>query len=436
MKKLAFIICLLIFCNTYKIYGYSNDQKNIHIIYSDLAVDKDEQFMITLNFENVELYYSIQVILELGEYFEVVGTKPCELLLNSYYSEDEVYVNCVEDNVIRFVAFKKTNENLTNFNNILQITLKSKINCQDVRKYLQDMKIGLFDAEYQTIPVNLITSEGIKVEWLKEFYEVKLGNDLPNFSDDIVISNRNKDEYIVKVLTDKINVNKVGPQVVTVYVYDFTNSSCVILTKAINILDLEKPVITGLNEIIINDFELTEDKLQNYSIKDNYDETPTVNISYMSSDGDNIKSLDEFIEYLNKNTVGTIKLTAIDSSKNASDEFVQTIKINDTTAPNILIDETIEIKDVEIQDFDIYDYLSISDNYDLNPAVLFLIDGETINIIEELTSHYEINVLVYATDKFLNKSEEHNILIKLIDTTPPKLEKTEDLKLYSETDLQ
>ena len=78
---------------------------------------------------------------------------------------------------------------------------------------------------------------------------------------------------------------------------------------------------------------------------------------------------DEFIEYLNKNTVGTIKLTAIDSSKNASDEFVQTIKINDTTSPSILVEQTIEIKDIEIDKFKISDYLNISDNYDQNPVI-------------------------------------------------------------------
>ena len=137
MKRLALIIGIgiLLFCNTYKVNANSNNFKNIHVIYSDFAVDKDEEFMITLNFESVELYYSIQVILELGEYFEIVGNTPCKLLLNSYYSEDEVYVNSIENNVIRFVAFKKTTDNLASFNNIVQITLKSKINCQDVRKY-------------------------------------------------------------------------------------------------------------------------------------------------------------------------------------------------------------------------------------------------------------------------------------------------------------
>ena len=329
MKRLVIIIGIIFLLNFNKYNINAESSKNIHVIYSDLSVEQNQEFMITLNFEQVELYYSIQIILELGEYFETVNDVPCELLLNSYYSQNEVYVNDVENNVIRFVAFKKSSENSSNFNNIIQLTLRSKITCNDVRNYLQNIKIGLFDAQYQTIPVNLITSEGIKVEWLKEVYELELGNDLPNFSDNILVSNRNEDEYIVKVLTEKININKVGPQVVTVYVYDFRNASCIILTKAINILDLKKPIITGLEEVIIDDTNLNLDQLTNYIVQDNYDQNLTLNINYYSNSGELIKTKNDFYEYLKKNLVGVIKVIAIDSSKNESDEFTQTIKIND-----------------------------------------------------------------------------------------------------------
>lgn len=428
MRKIILLIGIIFMLYLNQIDIKGENTRNIHVIYSDLSVEKDQEFMITFNFENVELYYSIQLVIELGDYFEVVGSTPCELLINSFFKDDEVYVNTVEDNVIRFVGFKKSNDYSSTFNNIVQITLRSKINCQDVRNYLQNVKIGLFNEKYQTIPVNLITSEGIKVEWIVEKYEVELGNDLPNFSYDISISNRKDNEYMIKIITDKIDVNKIGPQVVTVYVYDFTNSSCVILTKAINILDLEKPIITGQKEVVINDIDLSIDCLDNYSVSDNYDINPEIKVCYYQQNGDVLPSKESFFEYLKTNTIGTIKVISIDSSKNESNEFYQTIKINDTTPPNILVDKIIEIKDVEIDSFDLLNYIEVYDVYDANPLIYYLInDLEVIDVKEELLTSYNINVVIYSKDCFHNQSSKVDVNIKLIDTTPPKLEKSSDL---------
>ncbi len=428
MRKWIVLLGILLLSNLYKYNVFCESEKNIHVIYSDLSVDKNEEFLITLNFEQVELYSSIQLVFEIGEYFEVVNDVPCELLINSYYNSDEVYVNDIENNVIRFVAFKKTNENLPTFNNIVQITLRSKINCKDVREYLQNIKIGLFGVDYQTIPVNVVTSEGIKVEWLKDSYEIKLGDQLPDFSNDINISNRKDSEFIIKIITDKIDINKVGSQVVTVYVYDFTNSSCIILTKAINIVDTEKPIISGKPEIVINDFELSKEHLYDFEVIDNYDQNPLIIISYYNRNGDEILNENDFFTYLKNNLSGVIKVTAKDFSKNESDEFVQTIKINDTTAPSININNLIEIMDYEIESFDINKYLTVFDSYDQNPIIKYFInETENPDIILELNKTYKVNLLIYAYDLSQNRSEEVNVEILLVDTTPPTIEKTDDL---------
>lgn len=428
MKKIILVLGVMFTCFYLRVNIKATDKQNIHVIYSDYTVYKDQEFMITLNFEQVNLYYSTQIVLELGEYFEVLSDEPCELLINSYYNREEVYVNSIENNVIRFVAFKKTTDNSSSFNNIVQITLKSKINCSDVREYLQNIKIGLFNEEYQTIPVNLITSEGIKVEWLKDLYQIELGNDLPDFTNDIKISNRLDSEYIIKVFVDKIDIYKVGPQIVTVYVYDYTNSSCVILNRTVNIVDNKKPVITGKKEVVINDFELELEKLSNYEVTDNYDEEPFLSIQYLTSSDEEIESIEEFLRYLKSNNVGFIKVTATDSSKNQSDEFIQTIKIIDNTAPTIEIPSKIIINDYEIDKFNLNDYLKVTDAYDEKPIIKYYINElENPNIINELSKSYDLNILFIAFDKYNNKSEEVNVKIQLLDTTPPQIEKINDL---------
>lgn len=428
MKKIILVLGVMFTCFYLRVNIKATDKQNIHVIYSDYTVYKDQEFMITLNFEQVNLYYSTQIVLELGEYFEVLSDEPCELLINSYYNREEVYVNSIENNVIRFVAFKKTTDNSSSFNNIVQITLKSKINCSDVREYLQNIKIGLFNEEYQTIPVNLITSEGIKVEWLKDLYQIELGNDLPDFTNDIKISNRLDSEYIIKVFVDKIDIYKVGPQIVTVYVYDYTNSSCVILNRTVNIVDNKKPVITGKKEVVINDFELELEKLSNYEVTDNYDEEPFLSIQYLTSSDEEIESIEEFLRYLKSNNVGFIKVTATDSSKNQSDEFIQTIKIIDNTAPTIEIPSKIIINDYEIDKFNLNDYLKVTDAYDEKPIIKYYINElENPNIINELIKSYDLNILFIAFDKYNNKSEEVNVKIQLLDTTPPQIEKINDL---------
>ena len=211
--------------------------------------------------------------------------------------------NQIENNIIRFVAFKKTNDFTTSFNNIVQITLKSKINCSDVSKYINNMKVGLFDNEYNIIPVMLVISEGIKVNWFNDVYTVELNDAMPYFIDDIEITNRSSDQYVIKVLTDDIDLSKVGPQIVTVYVYDYTNSSVLYLSRSINVIDSIKPVISGNSAISINDVDLSLDAINMFQVIDNYDLTPTVNVTYYDVNGTVISNSGSFLEYLKKENI-------------------------------------------------------------------------------------------------------------------------------------
>ena len=428
MKRiLAFVFIGVMLLNS-GIFVKAEDTNKIHVIYSDLEVSKEEEFIVTINFDKVLMYSSIQLVVDLGEYFEVVGKVPCNQLVNSYYKDDEIYVNQIENNLIRFVAFKKSNDFTTSFNNIVQITLKSKINCSDVSKYLNNMKVGLFDNEYNIIPVMLVISEGIKVNWFNDVYTVELNDPMPYFIDDIEITNRSSDQYVIKVLTDDIDLSKVGPQIVTAYVYDYTNSSVLYLSRSINVVDSIKPVISGNSAISINDVDLSLDSINMFQVIDNYDLAPIVNVTYYDVNGTVISNSGSFLEYLKKETIGTIHVVAVDSSKNVSDEFIQVIKIIDTLAPTVEVPQIINIMDYELDTFDIYDFIKIADVYDKTPNIILSIVGkQEMDVKKALSENYTIELTLYGIDNLNNKSEEQNIQINLIDTIPPIIEKLGDI---------
>jgi hypothetical protein len=84
--------------------------------------------------------------------------------------------------------------------------------------------------------------------------------------------------------------------------------------------------------------------------------------------------------------------------------------------------------DYEIESFDINKYLTVLDSYDQNPIIKYFINEiENPDIILELNKTYKVNLLIYAYDLSHNKSEEVNVEIVLVDTTPPTIEKTTDL---------
>lgn len=430
MKKIIFSFFLIFIITNYNNLIKAEGENVIHAIYSDLSVNKDEEFVITLNFDQVQNYSTIQVVMELGSYFEINNEVPCEMLVNSYFTNDEIYVNSIEDNVLRFVAFKKNTNAQSSFNNIFQITLKSKINCEDVSEYIGNINIGLFDSNYQIIPVSIVTSEGIKVEWLEDLYIIELGENLPNFIDDIKVVNRSESEYVIRILVDDINLIKIGPQVVTVYIFDYTNSSCLYLSRAINIVDLIKPTISGKSELIINDYDLDINNLHNFTVEDNYDTNCLVEVSYYDVSGNIISNKEKFLEYLKTNQIGSILVSASDSSRNESDEFRQTIKIIDTVPPLVDISSEVEVLDHEIDNFDILNFLKVTDSYDQNPTVYYYLNGTLCNdIIGELSSKHQIELTIIAKDLSNNQSLEKLVTITLKDTTPPQLTKLSDIEI-------
>ena len=427
MKRLLVFLSVLFFIINidYKKIKAS-ESVDIQVIYSDLIVDENDTIKILINLSDVRYYQSIQVIIDLGDSFELIDETPCQLITNSYFNQNEVYVNTLEDNVIKFVGFKNSLMVNSNFNNICEINLKVLKNSENVDTLFNTFKISLFDEEYEPINTILYKSEGLKYNWNIDEYEVLVFDEFPDFLEDISIINRNKDEYSIRIQKEGLNNQKIGHQILNVYIYDFINEQTLFLSKNVRVIDNTPPSINGKDNLVINDFELKKELFHIYEIVDNYDSSLEIIYMYYDKNMNEISNFELFYEYLKYNTLGYIKVIAIDSSGNQSEEFIQEIIITDTTPPIIKYEEVIEVKDVDLEMFDIYQELLISDSYDSKPIV-FITTG--LDFKEKIQCSFEEKISFYGVDNLGNKTPSKEVKIKLIDTTSPTLEKVTDLEV-------
>lgn len=423
-KILIIILLLNIVFNNYNIvYGNTN---NVYVIYSDLELKKNDELRIVINVEDANNYSSCIINFNIKEDFSLVNEVPCELLLNSYFEEDEVYVNELNNQQVRFVAFKNKSNSSTTFNNLVQITLKANTNIKDVISYFDNINITLQDKNNNTVMPIINYSEGMKVEWDKELYIVELNEELPNFLSDITIFNRKEDEYTIKLIVDDIDTKVVSSKVVSVYIYDYLNSSQLYLSKTIRIVDNIRPIIKGESVVEIKDVNLSKDNILNFTATDNYDEVLTNYITYYDQEKKEIKDIDAFMKYLGSNTLGYIKIIVEDGSGNKSEELVQLIKIVDTTCPVVSFIKEIEIEDRLLDQLNIFDYLTVVDQYDINPLIVFSND---VNLIEYLKEHISLELTFNAIDCFNNQTTDYSLTIKVIDTVIPTITKLSDLSI-------
>lgn len=430
MKKIIGIFIFLI-VSFFNVLTVEANTSNINLIFSDYNVLKDQTVEITVNVDNILDLQSFQLVLELNQYFTVLEEEPCSTNNNSYFSNDEVYVNECLDQVIRFVCFKKNN--IKNFNHLCTVKLKANMNLSNIQDYFQNIKISLFNKEYELISSNIRFSEGIKIEWLNEAYLLELSSSLPDFLKDIKILNRKDDEYLITLITDSIDTSKVLDTVVSVYIYDYTNNQTIYLSKSVRIVDLEKPSIKGDSIINIIDQNLTIDSFISFQVFDNYDHDLTIYHKFYDQDMKVIDSKEKFFQYLKNHTLGYIESYVEDFSGNQSEVLTQTVKISDTLAPVINCFD-IEIKDVNLKDFNLLDYIEVIDQYDPSPSFYYLIENlEEDDLIKALESNYQVNLKLYASDIYLNSSFEYSMKITLIDTINPTIEKVKDLEIIDQS---
>ena len=74
----------------------------------------------------------------------------------------------------------------------------------------------------------------------------------------------------------------------------------------------------------------------------------------------------------------------------------------------------------------IFDYLTVVDQYDINPLIVFSND---VNLKEYLKEHISLELTFNAIDCFNNQTTNYSLTIKVIDTVIPTITKLSDLSI-------
>lgn len=453
MKKFIYIIIFI--CMFSVLYRQNNieasSSTNVHLIFDKKSYLKGEEVKLTVNLENFNNLSETKIIIKCNE----LALMPIEkdgsyghLLNNSIY-EEALLNEYVDSTYLRFHLIKK---NLSNGyysgykNNVGEFYFEAKVYIDNIYDYFSDssfdevdcgFNINLYDIYNRLIDVEIKYSEKIQVEWNKEKYVVDVYSSVPNYLLDIKILNRKESEY--ELLTEKdIDVNKIGTKIINLAIIDKTNGDYILLSKAVEVIDRFAPVISGDSNVIIDSTNLEKFDLSNYYlITDNYDSLLNNTIKYFDNNRCEINGLDEFINYLSSNLEGYITISSIDSSNNKSDEFLINVSINDVTAPKISQISTFMIEDYNLSSFNFNELISVTDDYDLVPKLVFnvyLDDLEVIDYISYLKKGNELLFVYFGIDNKMNKTKTYTCVVSTIDTTSPVISEVPD-KIVNDKDV-
>lgn len=446
MKK---VICLLFLCMVFlfnvKVVNASGDVTNVHLIFNKTKFNVGDEIKLSINLENYSNLIETKVMIKCDEsVFKPITKNDVygHLVNNSIY--EDILINEYINGYIRFHLIKKdiSSGYYSGYkNNVGEFYFIACTNIDNIYDYFMEgsfnllssgINITLYDMYNEFISTKVCYSEKIKVNWDVSKYTFEVYSDMVDFLDDIVVLNRSSDQYELLIEED-VSVDKVGSSIINVIIIDKTNADFVLISKGVDIVDTTAPIITGSNNISINSDKIELFLLDEYyQVSDNYDTNLTKVIKYYDIDGNEILSFIELIEYLKHNFSAVVSLYAIDSSNNKSDEFIINLSINDVTSPKIGEISSFEVMDYNLSSFKINDLISISDDYDLNPKLIyscFVDELEVEDINKYLLKQKNVEVRYYGIDKSLNKTKEYKCILTIKDTTAPDITKLEYIKL-------
>ena len=293
------------------------------------------------------------------------------------YDENNIYEIEVHSEIPEF--------NVTatdNYDDDVDITITNNINKDVVGTYEYTItatdKAENTTTEKKQFKVVDTTKPVIDVKDNVNSYEIEVHGEKPIF---LATATDNYDEYVEVVVTDDINVHKVGTYTVTFTAID-TNGNIATENREFKVVDTTKPVIT-LSDENVYEMEVYGEKPEfRATATDNYDDNIEVEIT------DDIKI----------DVVGTYTITfkATDTNGNVSTE-TREFKVKDTTLPVITLSEenVYEMKAFEeIPEFK----ATAIDNYDEEVIV------EITNTIDK-TEVGTYTVTFTATDKAGNEAK-------------------------------
>lgn len=439
-KKIYFIISILlitIMLSSLKIKA--NSLANLYVVFNKLSFKNDEIVDITINLDQFIDLNEIKLQIKIkNEYFEPIleDNKPFYFdsasifktdIINDYIDNSYLRLRLIKDSVIDSGYYSNYK------NNVCHFRLKTKRPINDIKEYFtldnyEEMGISvyLFNTNDKIINYKISYNQKIQITWDKEKYIVEIFSYVPNFKEDIVIANRESNQYEF-LLEKQINTDLIGLKTIHVGVYDKLTADYIILSKPVEVVDTTKPTITYPNIIEINDDELLEIDLLHYiECNDNYDEYLKIQFQYFSYEGVEINNLELFTNYLSNHYQGYLIVKCEDTSGNVVITPNILIRVKDTKPPKITKLDEIRINDIDIETIDLEKHFQITDQYDNNPRVILKFFDTELNdessLKKRLSKGEKIKFEYMAIDESGNSTERFNCLIIPVDTIAPNIE--------------
>lgn len=439
-KKIYFIISILlmtIMLSSLKIKA--NSLANLYVVFNKLSFKNDEIVDITINLDQFIDLNEIKLQIKIkNEYFEPIleDNKPFYFdsasifktdIINDYIDNSYLRLRLIKDSVIDSGYYSNYK------NNVCHFRLKTKRPINDIKEYFtldnyeeMGLSVYLFNTNDKIINYKISYNQKIQITWDKEKYIVEVFSYVPNFKEDIVIANRESNQYEF-LLEKQINTDLIGLKTIHVGVYDKLTADYIILSKPVEVVDTTKPTITYPNIIEINDDELLEIDLLHYiECNDNYDEYLKIQFQYFSYEGVEINNLELFTNYLSNHYQGYLIAKCEDTSGNVAITPNILIRVKDTKPPKITKLDEIRINDIDIETIDLEKYFQITDQYDNNPRVILKFFDTELNdessLKKRLSKGEKIKFEYMAIDESGNSTERFNCLIIPVDTIAPNIE--------------
>lgn len=180
-----------------------------------------------------------------------------------------------------------------------------------------------------TISINDDVIDDFKIE---DYFEISDNYDLsPRFI--YTFKNLNKEDEVINI----IDVLKEGDIIeIEYYGIDDVGNETKKKKTLIKINDITRPVINGLEEITLKDYEVNVNNIIKTIIySDNLDKKPSLIIEYYTNE-EKVNEY-QFIENAKKGYSSKVVYKVIDESGNESDQLFQKVTVIDTTAPTISV---------------------------------------------------------------------------------------------------
>lgn len=426
MVGILFIFVIIICC---KNKTYANELINLCVVYDEQNYEKGDIIDISFDlpkFSNlfeviIRLEYDesvLEPVLYLDEYFYLDNHSIFEgFVINKKFNNNILYAEMIKSDIDDgyYSSYK---------NNLCKVKFKALTHIDDIDDFFSydNISLYLFDINHNIIDYNVVNVKRINAYFTKDLYEVAIGESIPLIKDIFTVSNRLEHEFVI-LEENKIDVTTIGQKVLQVGIFDLITGEYTVYSTIINIVDKTPPIITYESEYCIKDIDLDiKSFYENINILDNYDQAPKFDIKYKSKT--EIISEDEAIKLFKKERYIECLYQAYDSSNNYSEEIIVKYYLIDTTSPIVHIDD-ITINDVEFDQFDLNNYLSVEDNLDSNPKYYYVIYNKDKEIVEELKSNLTVDNMcfigVVGIDDSQNKSEEKIVKIMMRDTISPNI---------------